>query len=158
MKKFILGVINSRKNSKVKVHPKYVKCWGVWNANTRIAFLIPDASWCKQTACLAKEWHTVRKKGRQMAPLGESLMLSICSHTTNSCNCDFSRQGFIDGIVLSECKATTYVSFLEIFTHSVNLYCQSKLPQMYLIDVEWVHPFARKKIASENTTGHNSKS
>ncbi len=26
-----------------KVHPKYLKCCGVWNANTRIAFLIVDA-------------------------------------------------------------------------------------------------------------------
>ncbi len=26
-----------------KVHPKYVKCWGVWIANTPIAFLFADA-------------------------------------------------------------------------------------------------------------------
>ena len=29
--------------SVAKFHPKYVKCWGVWNAITRIAFLIANA-------------------------------------------------------------------------------------------------------------------
>ncbi len=32
-----------QKNSTVKVHPKYVKCSGVQNANTAIAFLLGDA-------------------------------------------------------------------------------------------------------------------
>ncbi len=32
-----------RWNSTSKVHSKCVKCWGVWNANTRIAFLFADA-------------------------------------------------------------------------------------------------------------------
>ena len=31
------------KNSTTKVHPKCIKCWGVWNANARIAFLFADA-------------------------------------------------------------------------------------------------------------------
>ena len=32
-----------KKNLTAKVHPKCVKCWGVWNANMRIAFLFADA-------------------------------------------------------------------------------------------------------------------
>ena len=35
--------VKSRKNSATKVNPKYLKCWGVWNANTPIAFLFADA-------------------------------------------------------------------------------------------------------------------
>ncbi len=33
------------KNSTAKVHPKCIKCRGIWNANTRIAFLFADAFW-----------------------------------------------------------------------------------------------------------------
>ena len=32
-----------KKNSTTKIHLKSVTCWGVWNANTRIAFLFADA-------------------------------------------------------------------------------------------------------------------
>ncbi len=37
------GWKTQEKNSTTKVHPKCLKCWGVWNANTRIAFLFADA-------------------------------------------------------------------------------------------------------------------
>ncbi len=74
-----LWVIDSRKKLTAEVHPKCVKCWGVWNANMRIAFLFADALHAFGT--LFCEWLLIS--------MSEQL-ISLCGYTrclwSHGCN------------------------------------------------------------------------